>query len=837
MIQIFSLPKATAMIPLAQSLNSNFIILLMSLGSLCLWSCYKPESIELNPDFTVMRGLMTNQSPQSLPPHVDSPSGQALNEDSNSTGANQAWLSKNINNISHLNRPSLFLGTCIFIDQIYWGPTKLADFQLDDFYNSKTNAGSSHLIPLPTPMTQQTLWLHVFRSPRTGFQPDCLQLSISSDSVALSRFLSFQLIETMTGILLLFLCLLSTVTYIFNKQINIVFFAITAMITGGFLLTSSHLFAFAFANISWMLYLPTFLSLLIPSAILNLLHHILPKKLPLLRILALLNLLPFFICGLLYWQNLIQEYYFLKIWTQACFYPQFVLAWILTKRGLSQSASPLKIKVEGLYILLIGTTLDFASLLFFKPSYLGTCVAAFIFFGFLLSYVTQIFVNREQQLEILKSTNLKEFNDKLVITVSQRSNTIKEKTTELELSNQELARKNILLKISYKRMEDLIGQKNELLKRAAEIDHFNLPRVAEGLEKLRIDHSKSMIHNLSIKFHKIISQLEPVASLHRQVEALMGRILWVVDPTQQLLFATKAALGGSGASIRAFTNAEEVLGELSTQKPDLAIISSDIASLSVILHQQMPQVALMLTSQVEISQHIELLSEHPSICHILYQDEQDPIFTQKNIFVTAAKILSNDVFGLEKYLNWGVDVKEFIITSSADRAFFLEAMKTDLAKAGIQSSHIRNATLIADELLMNAIYDAPIDRKSGQSKYNHLSRRVVIDLGPKEYGKLRFAFDGTTIAISVDDPFGALQRDTIIRYLKSCFDGRFGSINVAEGKGGGGMGLFQIISTAHLMITNIKPHEKTEIIALIHTASRVQARRQHNSFHYFVERA
>lgn len=296
------------------------------------------------------------------------------------------------------------------------------------------------------------------------------------------------------------------------------------------------------------------------------------------------------------------------------------------------------------------------------------------------------------------------------------------------------------------------------------------------------------------------------------------------------------ALGGSRVDIKSFLKPEEFTHALSQGQPDLAVISTDFDHIPKLLHNREPRIDTVLTSRQELSHHIGLLTEYPSFCHVIYQDDEERTFTQKNLLVTVTKILSNDIFGLEKYLNWGVDVKEYIITSSHNRAHFLEIVESELTKAGILTSHIRNASLITDEILMNAIYDAPVDRKTGQSKYNHLSRRVMIELEPTEYGKLRFAFDGSTIALSVDDPFGALKRETITRYLKSCFDGHFGKINEHEGKGGGGMGLFQIISTADLMITNIKPGERTEIIALIDVSGKSQAKKRHGSFHYFVEK-
>jgi len=456
--------------------------------------------------------------------------------------------------------------------------------------------------------------------------------------------------------------------------------------------------------------------------------------------------------------------------------------------------------------------------------------------GFLLTYLIQLYIDRERGLEKERTHNLEEYSLKLAHEVEQRSQVLHVKTEELEQSNFDLEEKNILLSISHKRLEDLIGQKDALLKKVAEISSDILPSLQTSLTQFYEQRSKAALQNLSIEVHKIASQLEPVARLHSTSEALKSRNIWLLEPEKQLLMVTKMALGGSRVEIRPFLNPEEFQQALTREQPDLAVISTDFGHIPALIHDQYPKVATVLTTRHELSQHIDLLASHPSLCHVIYQDNDERTSTQKNLLVTVTQILSNDIFGLEKYLNWGVDVKEYIITSSQNRAQFLEVVESELTKAGILTSHIRNATMITDEILMNAIYDAPVNRKTGISKYNHLSRRVPVELEPNEYGKLRFAFDGSTIALSVDDPFGALRRETITRYLKSCFDGHFGKINEHEGKGGGGMGLFQIISTADLMIFNIKPGERTEIIALIHVSGKTQVRKRHGSFHYFVER-
>jgi hypothetical protein len=363
-----------------------------------------------------------------------------------------------------------------------------------------------------------------------------------------------------------------------------------------------------------------------------------------------------------------------------------------------------------------------------------------------------------------------------------------------------------------------------------------LPPLNQAFAELKNQIDRTTIQNLSVKSHRILGQLEPFARLYEDIKAVSHKSIWLFEPNQEAMLQYRTALGASKVELRSYRESEVFLFDLEEQKPDLAVINIDFEPLPIKLHETFPDVDMILTSSFDIGRHLDFLDQNPYIGHVLHHTDEDRSFAQRNLLVTATKILSNDIFGLEKYLNWGVNVKEQIITSSRERPAFVEQIEADLQKAGVQSSYIRNALLIAEEMLMNAIYDAPHDRQTGKAKYNHLSRRVVVDLEPSEYGKLRYAFDGNLIAISVDDPFGALRREIMLKYLRSCFDGQFGKINEKEGKGGGGMGLFQILSTADLLITNIKPLERTEIIALINIQTKTQSRRRAGCFHYFVER-
>ena len=138
--------------------------------------------------------------------------------------------------------------------------------------------------------------------------------------------------------------------------------------------------------------------------------------------------------------------------------------------------------------------------------------------------------------------------------------------------------------------------------------------------------------------------------------------------------------------------------------------------------------------------------------------------------------------------------------------------------------------MAAEELLMNAIYDAPTDA-NGNAIYNHMSRTEAIYLKPEQQGMFRYACDGMLVGISVEDPFGAFNRQTVLDYLESCYAGKAGTMQ--EGKGGAGRGLFQIMETSDLVVWNVKPKIKTEVIALFNIDPNAPKSNKTTSFHYF----
>lgn len=119
-----------------------------------------------------------------------------------------------------------------------------------------------------------------------------------------------------------------------------------------------------------------------------------------------------------------------------------------------------------------------------------------------------------------------------------------------------------------------------------------------------------------------------------------------------------------------------------------------------------------------------------------------------------------------------------------------------------------------DELLLNALFDAPCDA-AGVPRYVALSPRdrLAITAAPGEEAEVRFAADAHRVVVAVRDRFGALRRETILRYFRRCALAQQARQSPLEQKvGGSGVGLFLVLGTASELCFRLRAGRTTDVI-------------------------
>jgi len=378
------------------------------------------------------------------------------------------------------------------------------------------------------------------------------------------------------------------------------------------------------------------------------------------------------------------------------------------------------------------------------------------------------------------------------------------------------------------RLQDMYLGHDRSLRRMIALRRDGLEPLVEALRPLKSQTgggpAGDRLRTTERLIRQVIADLEPIARLGEAASQLRDKHVLLAASDKRLRRLARAALLGTGVSIDC-TDGRGDVGKL-TARRRYDVVCTDGDHLDEVGQIEDPRLDIVYIAMGTDGASLATLAAQPRISNVVSYDLADVASTVRSIHTTVSKIVTRDVFGLQKYLSWGVEVHEMEVKSSTGRATALAELAKRLARLGVRRRFSDVAIQAVEEMLMNAIYDAPTDEQ-GKPLFNHLARTQAVELPGDDVTRVRFASDGLTLAISVEDPYGSLERQTILDYLVGQ--------HVAEGqagKGGAGQGLHMLNEIAELVVFNVQRSVRTEVIAFFDLVA-APGGRSARAFHYF----
>jgi hypothetical protein len=276
----------------------------------------------------------------------------------------------------------------------------------------------------------------------------------------------------------------------------------------------------------------------------------------------------------------------------------------------------------------------------------------------------------------------------------------------------------------------------------------------------------------------------------------LPRALCLTDDPQ-LRRALRRSLSGAGSEVEFAASAEELGARLGgDDEPDLIVLDPrsrravDLARVGALARAQV----LVVGESVGEAEALSLLRGR-ALNHLVAEDDE-------SLVVTSGKLRLRDIFGVEKYLAWGALVREREVEGYAGKREALAEVAAYAAEVGARRQTLARIESVADELLMNALYDAPALRLGvGQREPQPGDLPAV----------LRYACDGRWFGVSVRDAYGELRKDAILDHVL-----RARAMRAPQEKpgGGAGLGLYFVITSVTRFVANIAPGRMTEVIGL-----------------------
>src|ERR1051326_4995268 len=105
----------------------------------------------------------------------------------------------------------------------------------------------------------------------------------------------------------------------------------------------------------------------------------------------------------------------------------------------------------------------------------------------------------------------------------------------------------------------------------------------------------------------------------------------------------------------------------------------------------------------------------------------DERFDDDEFISSATKALRGEIFGLQKYFPWGVTTFTMLVKNYEEKGRAIDIMMRYAQLAGVRGPVRARIQLVADELMMNALYHAPVDER-GRERFSGMTLKQLAQL-------------------------------------------------------------------------------------------------------------
>lgn len=223
-----------------------------------------------------------------------------------------------------------------------------------------------------------------------------------------------------------------------------------------------------------------------------------------------------------------------------------------------------------------------------------------------------------------------------------------------------------------------------------------------------------------------------------------------------------------------------------------------------------PRTPVLLFSGPQERSLLAAFVEVPTVAGVIGRDTRD---RDVELDDALSAVTRGPVWGLARLTQADSPSWSRELASSVDREELLDGARGFLADQGVRARMVDLAVNAIEELVTNAVYDAPTDGE-GRRLYADVDRRNAVFLPAGSRPRLDLAVDGKKIAAAMTDPYGSLDVATVRRYLALGLRGDF-----SDKPGGAGLGFARVFGLVDRLVVQISPRVRTEIAFTLEAGS------------------
>jgi hypothetical protein len=281
----------------------------------------------------------------------------------------------------------------------------------------------------------------------------------------------------------------------------------------------------------------------------------------------------------------------------------------------------------------------------------------------------------------------------------------------------------------------------------------------------------------------------------------------VLERNKLVIRRIARVLGCAGFEVKTFEEPDKVEAAV-LEAATLVMADAFDADLVMKWLRVHPRLKAALYSGEPVDRLLGKALEEPRLVALIGRPSFDVPPREDDLLHIARRTVSPESAPFEAHLSWGAAGFAYSLTDAKGRD---HAVQETMAFAGKLGAPKRVGEMLGElshELIMNALYDAPVD-EFGKPRFAH-DRKAEIALGTQDAAVYRCGSDGVRIACEVVDHFGRLERKHVfgglVRGLKA------GQMDTAGG--GAGLGMLVSYRSTTALFFDVEKNLRTRVTAL-----------------------
>jgi len=281
----------------------------------------------------------------------------------------------------------------------------------------------------------------------------------------------------------------------------------------------------------------------------------------------------------------------------------------------------------------------------------------------------------------------------------------------------------------------------------------------------------------------------------------------VLERNKLVIRRIARVLGCAGFETRTFEEPDKVEAS-ALEAANLVMADAFDADLIMKWLRGNPKLKAVLYSGEPVDRLLGKALEEPRLVALMGRPSFDVPPREDDMLHIARRTLSAETAPFDAHLAWGASGFAFSLTDAKGRDHAVHETMAFAGKLGAPKRVGEMLGELAHELIMNALYDAPVD-EMGKPRYAH-DRKAEISLDSDDAAVYRCGSDGVRIAVEISDHFGRLERKHVfgglVRGLKA------GQMDTAGG--GAGLGMLVSYRSTTALFYDVEPRLRTRVTGI-----------------------